>query len=131
MALLHALTVQLHVLQVQSTYATPPEVIITAFPFNAAQIVLLGQASQAELYISYMSNLGAVIEQQQLPGVHMLMLNGTGLPTSDWCADHPNAAAHAFFAEQVLDLIDGILPGYATSSFTSAAAPMASLVPFP
>ena len=118
-------------LQVQGTYVTPPEIIITVFPINAAQIVLLGQAADAELYFNYTSNLGAVLAQRQLPGVHMLRLNGSGLPTDDWCAFHPSAAAHAFLAQQVVGYIATILPGYRSSTFPSAAASPASISPFP
>ncbi|KAK9800856.1 hypothetical protein WJX73_000515 [Symbiochloris irregularis] len=71
--------------KVQQTYPNPPEIVVTAFPINAAEVGIL-TTPQAETYISYMSNLGAEIGRRQLSDVHLLMLDGSGLPTDNWRA---------------------------------------------
>ena len=106
-------------MQVQATYPNQPEVIVVSFPRESQQVGILPQPN-ADRYLAYMANLGNQIRSQQLARTHLLQMDGNGLPVDNWCAAHPSAAAHKFFASEITDFIQDVVPGFGNSTFPSA-----------
>ena len=100
--------------QVQNRYSEP---FIIVLSYAREQQINILTSDQVDYYMDYMSSLATAIDQQAIANTHLLQLDGNGLPTSNWCAGHPNAAAHRFIAGQVLSCLERTFPEWGNSTF--------------
>ena len=49
--------------------------------------------------------------------MHLLQLNGDGMPLEGWCSFHPSAAADANIAAQLSAYIEAVLPERTSSVY--------------
>lgn len=101
-------------LQINSEY-NKPEIILQVFPSE----VTVGVLTRAETanYLQYIRSLYNQTQAEGRTNVHLLLLNGTGLPVDHWCANHPSAAADANIASQLHAFITTKLPDWAKSTY--------------
>ena len=93
-------------MQVQEAY-DHPIIIVVSFPYEVQAVGNLNTVN-AGLYVQYMSYLNTVIHTQQLEQVHVLQLQAQRIDLTDWCNAHPNAAAHAVIAAQIVTYLESL-----------------------
>jgi hypothetical protein len=104
-------------LQVSDEYNSP-EIILLTYPLESMWDGSL-TPNQTTYYLQYMSSLYAQTQMQGMSNVYLLQLNGIDFPVNDWCAGHPNVAAHQNIANQLTDYIQAVLPDWADSMYSS------------
>ncbi len=93
-----------------------PTIIIQVFPLEVQWQGVLTH-DQTTTYLQYMTSLYSTAEMMGMTNVHLLQLNGVGMPLDDWCVDHPSAAADANIAAQLTAYIEAIMPQWATTTY--------------
>ncbi len=104
-------------LQVSDEYNSP-EIILLTYPLESMWDGSL-TPNQTTYYLQYMSSLYAQTQMQGMSNVYLLQLNGVNFPVNDWCAGHPNVAAHHNMANQLTDYIHAVLPDWAEQMYSS------------
>ena len=72
---------------------------------------------QTEYYLQYMTSLYVETQMQSMSNVYLLQLNGIDFPTDNWCDGHPNVAAHANMAQQLMQYIQAVLPHWGNATY--------------
>ncbi len=104
-------------LQVSDEYNSP-EIILLTYPLESMWDGSL-TPNQTTYYLQYMASLYAQTQMQGMSNVYLLQLNGVDFPINDWCAGHPNVAAHQNIANQLTDYIHAVLPDWAEQMYSS------------
>ena len=115
---MHTILIDVCGMQVQSDFFQPT-IVVLAFPSQLLEVGIL-TTDEASDYLEYMSSLAMAIDQQNITNTHLLQLDGQSLNVTDWCAAHPNAAAHQVIASQVVDFLGVTYPELSTTTFPNA-----------
>lgn len=93
--------------------------MLVAWPLEQNLVGVRNTMTQL-IYLQHMALAYSRVERAG--NVHFLQLDGSGFSTStNWCFAHPDGPTHANVEQQVVDWIDGALPGFAASP--AAAVP--------
>ena len=93
-------------MQVQELY-NDPVIIVLSYPYEIQTVGNLNTVN-AGLYVQYMAYLNTAVNTRQLDQVHVLQLQAQRLDLTNWCNAHPNAAAHAVFAAQIVAYMESL-----------------------
>lgn len=108
-------------LQVQE-YNAQPFVVVLFYPAELTSAGIL-TTDQSNTYLEYFSGLSIAIEQQQVSNAFVLLLEGAGLPVDNWCAAHPNLAAHQYMAAQISRYMESTFSQWVNETFPQSVAP--------
>lgn len=99
-------------LQVVAAYPSA-HLLQLVYPPELTAYGLLGP-EETQQYLQYMSAAHSAAQAGGLPALNSLQLAGEGvIGGEEWCASHPNADTHAALAAQLVEYVQGALPGFA------------------
>lgn len=78
-------------------------------------------AEQTNYYLQYMTSLYVAAQKAGMSNVYLLQIDGTDFPTDNWCAGHPNLAAHAEMADQLASYIQALLPNWGNTTYPAVS----------
>lgn len=102
-------------LQVTNTY-NGTDIILFTYPLESNPGLAL-----TPNYLQYMTSLYVAAQKAGMSNVYLLQIDGIDFPTDNWCVAHPNLAAHAAMANQLISYIQAVLPSWANTSYPVVA----------
>ena len=99
------------------TFDNQPTIVVMAFSREQLNVIL--PSAHTNNYLSYQAALGTAIREQGLNRTHWLQLDADGMPLTGWCAAHPNAAAHAVIARQLVSYLQEALHEWWSRTYPS------------
>ena len=111
----------MHGWQVSEVY-DQPDIVLVTFP---KKIVTAPPGmdllpNQTDIYLQYMAHLETRLAANEKLKAHFLRLNADGVEVDNFCVSHPNAAAHAHYAETAVAFIQQELPAWTQGSYATA-----------
>lgn len=97
-------------LQIQQVY-DDPIILIISFPLEMQTNGIL-TPTQAATYLQYHAYLSTVLQELAFDKVHLVQITATHMPLKNWCAAHPNAAAHRVIGQQLASFIENVAPDW-------------------